>query len=260
MFLERFTNIFNLSEQVAIVTGAAQGNGMAIANALHDAGALVAATDLFFSDDCKLHGDIEKIIMDVTNENNVEEIFYALYKKLGRIDILINNAGVIYKEFIDNINVSEFKKVIDVNLIGTVICTKHAVKYMKKNNYGKIVNISSSQAFLRTKTYSAYSASKTAVTHLTRIWGNELAKFGIIVNALCPSFVMTPMMENSILQKSKQLNIDRNSAINSFVEDIPLKRILSTDEISNWVVALCSKLSDSTTGNNFSITGGQVQL
>lgn len=260
MFLERFTNLFNLSGQVAIVTGAAQGNGMAISNALYDAGATVIASDLSFSENCKLYDGIKKVIIDVTDEKNVEDKFLEIYKDFKKIDILVNNAGIIYKELIDNIDISKFKKVMDVNLIGTVICTKHAVEYMKKNNYGRIVNISSSQAYLRTKTYSAYSASKTAVSHLTRIWGNELAEFGIIVNAICPSFVMTPMMENSILQRSKQLNIDINSAIDLFVDDIPLKRILSTDEVSNWVIALCSKLSDSTTGNNFSITAGQVQL
>lgn len=260
MFLERFTNLFNLSGQVAIVTGAAQGNGMAISNALYDAGATVIASDLSFSENCKLHDGIKKVIIDVTDEKNVEDKFLEIYKDFKKIDILVNNAGIIYKELIDNIDISKFKKVMDVNLIGTVICTKHAVEYMKKNNYGRIVNISSSQAYLRTKTYSAYSASKTAVSHLTRIWGNELAEFGIIVNAICPSFVMTPMMENSILQRSKQLNIDINSAIDLFVDDIPLKRILSTDEVSNWVIALCSKLSNSTTGNNFSITAGQVQL
>lgn len=260
MFLERFTNLFNLSGQVAIVTGAAQGNGMAISNALYDAGATVIAGDLSFSENCKLHDGIKKVIIDVTDEKNVEDKFLEIYKDFKKIDILVNNAGIIYKELIDNIDISKFKKVMDVNLIGTVICTKHAVEYIKKNNYGRIVNISSSQAYLRTKTYSAYSASKTAVSHLTRIWGNELAEFGIIVNAICPSFVMTPMMENSILQRSKQLNIDINSAIDLFVDDIPLKRILSTDEVSNWVIALCSKLSNSTTGNNFSITAGQVQL
>ena len=95
-----------------------------------------------------------------------------------------------------------FKKVIDINLNGVTICTKHAVPYMKKAGWGRIVNVSSSQAFLTSETYSAYSASKAAVSHLTRIWGNELADYNILVNAICPCYVMTPMMVGSIARKA----------------------------------------------------------
>lgn len=128
MFLERFQKIFDLSNKVAIVTGAAQDNWCAI-----------------------------------TDENNV-------------------------------------------NINGTVvICQKHAVPYMKKNKCVRIVKISSSQKYLKNR---AYSASKTAVSHLSRIRGNKLAPFGIIVNAICPSFVMTTMMKQYISKKAKELSSD----------------------------------------------------
>jgi NAD(P)-dependent dehydrogenase (short-subunit alcohol dehydrogenase family) len=264
--LMRFGNLFDLSGRVAVVTGAAQGNGMGIANALCDAGAAVIATDILFSKEINadskrnLYERIEKMILDVTEEENAKDVFAKIFEKYRRLDILVNNAGIIYKDRVEALELDKFKKVIDVNLNGTVICTKTAVHYMKINGWGRIVNISSSQAFLRSETYSAYSASKAAVSHLTRIWGNELARYGILVNALCPSYVMTPMMENSIERRAKELGTDKKGAIDAYVSDIPIKRILEIEEVANWVAVLCSELAISTTGNNYSITGGQVQL
>jgi 3-hydroxybutyrate dehydrogenase len=260
MNLSRFAKLFDISGRVAIITGAAQGNGMGIANALHDAGAIAIATDLFFQEDCLLYPEVKRMVMDVSDESMVNRTVDKVIKQYGKVDILINNAGIIYKSPVELIDLASFKKVIDVNLIGTVICTKACVPSMQKNNWGRIVNISSSQAFLRSETYSAYSASKAAISHLTRIWGNELAKFNIIVNALCPSYVMTPMMVNSIKKKAKEMGSDEQGAIDIFVAPIPLKRILEIEEIANWALVLCSELAFSTTGNNFAITGGQVQL
>ena len=260
MNLDRFKCLFDLNTRVSVVTGAGQGNGMGIANALHDAGSRVIATDIFFPDDCLLNSHIERYTMDVTNEKSVLSVFENIVNKYEKIDILINNAGIIYKSAVDEIDIVKFQNVMNVNLNGTVLCTKNVIPYMKKNNWGRIVNISSSQAFLNSEGYSAYSASKVSVTHLTRIWALELAEYGIIVNALCPSFIMTPMMKNSISLKARKMNISELDAKESFISNIPLKCILSIEDMSNWVVVLCSKLSDITTGNNFSITGGQVRL
>lgn len=263
--MERFGNLFDLSGHVAVVTGAAQGNGAGIANALHDAGATVIATDIKFSknaDDDKnaLYSQIDRMIMNVTDENNVSEVFSQINDKYGKLDILCNNAGMIYKAMVDELEIEQFNKVTDINLHGTVICTKHAVPYMKKAGWGRIVNISSSQAFLATETYSAYSASKAAVTHLTRIWGNELAEENILVNSLCPSFVKTPMMVNSIARRAKELDTDTAGAEKYFTDMIPTHRLLEVEEIGNWVTALCSELGNATTGSNISLTCGQVKL
>lgn len=262
--LERFGALFDLNGRVAVVTGAAQGNGMGIANALSDAGATVVATDLKFIDndvpEQMLYPSIDRIIMDVTDEDNVKKVFAEIVAKYGHLDILCNNAGIIYKDLVNNLNLDKFKKVMDVNVNGVVICTKNAVPYMKKNKWGRIVNISSSQAFLTTETYSAYAASKAAVSHLTRIWGNELAKDNILVNALCPCFVQTPMMVNSIARIAEELGTDTEGGYNYFADLIPLHRLLEIEEIGNWAVVLCGALGNATTGSNISITCGQVRL
>lgn len=260
--LERFGTLFDLTGHVAVVTGAAQGNGLSIANALHDAGAAVVATDIVFSDvpGQVLRDGIERTAMDVTDEKNVAEVFAAVAKKYGKLDILCNNAGIIYKDPVDALDLDRFRKVTEINVHGVVICTKQAVPYMKRAGWGRIVNISSSQAFLTTETYSAYSASKAAVSHLTRIWGNELAEHNILVNALCPCFVKTPMMVNSIARMAKELGTDTAGGEKYFTDLIPTHRLLEVEEIGNWAVMLCGKLGDATTGSNISITCGQVRL
>ena len=262
--LERFGSLFDLRGRVAIVTGAAQGNGAAIANALADAGADVVAADLSFDraeSALELKDTItDRVIMDVTKESNVKGVLDNIVTQHGRLDILVNNAGTIYKSPIDKIDMDQFRSILDVNLNGVVICTKHASVYMKQRRWGRIVNISSSQAYLCTQTYSAYSASKAAVSHLTRIWGNELAPYNVLVNALCPSFVMTPMMKGSIERVQKEKMCTWEIAYDFFAQEIPLKRIMNPEEIGNWVTLLCSDLARCTTGNNFAITCGQVQL
>ena len=264
--LDYFGKLFDLSGRTAVVTGAAQGNGLAIANALELAGAHVIAADITFDNKQpsttrnRLNDSVHREVMDVTDEGAVEKAFVKIADRFGSLDILVNNAGIIYKNPVDELELEKFKHVMDTNVNGTVICTKHAVPYMKKNNWGRIVNMSSSQAFLNSETYSAYSASKASISHLTRVWGKELAPFGIIVNALCPSYVMTPMMEGSISRKAKELNSDEQAGYDWFASAVPLKRILSMEEVGHWAVALCSDLSRAATGTNFAITGGQVML
>ena len=263
--MERFGKLFDLTGHVGVVTGAAQGNGAGIANALHDAGATVIATDITFTENAAedknaLYPQIERMVMNVTEEKNVAEVFAKISNKYGKLDILCNNAGLIYKASIDELVIEQFRKVSDVNLHGTVICSKHAVPYMKKAGWGRIVNISSSQAFLATETYSAYSATKAAVSHMTRIWGNELAEDNILVNSLCPSFVKTPMMVNSIARRAEELRTDNEGGEKYFTDLIPTHRLLEIEEIGNWVTLLCSELGNATTGSNISITCGQVTL
>ena len=262
MRLERFSKLFDLSGKVAIVTGGAQGNGQAIANALDDAGATVVVTDVVYGElSAGLHDKISnRRIMDVTDEPAVRRTMGEIYEQYGHLDILVNNAGIMYKDYICDLDIERFRKVLDVNLTGTVICTKHASRFMKQQCWGRIVNIASSQTYLCSETYSAYAASKSAMSHLTRIWGNELAPYNVLVNGLCPCFGKTPMMEASIERVAQEQGLDYQGAYDYFAQAVPLKRILELDEVANWVVALSGELGDASTGSNFAITCGQVQL
>lgn len=261
MNLQRFSSLFSLEGRVALVTGASRGIGMAVSNALIDAGATVVATDLDYPAYCALDTAVaDRRILNVTDEEAVKAVMAAVFRDYGHLDILVNNAGIMYKDRIDVLDINRYKQVIDTNLHGTVICTRYAVPYMQRQHWGRVLNIASSQAFLATETYTAYAAAKTAVAHLSRLWGNELAKDNVLVNGLCPCFANTTMMEGSIRRMAEQLGTDEAGGLRYFEEMIPLKRILDIREIGNWAVALCSSLGDATTGNNFAITCGQVQL
>lgn len=263
--LMRFANLFDLTGHVAIVTGAAGGNGAGIANALHYAGAVVVAADLVFrpveiKENDHLSSEVDRMIMDVTDERSIKAVYKKVKEKYGKLDILVNNAGIIYKDPVDQLKMERFKQVTEVNLHGVVNCTSCAVPYMKEAGWGRIVNISSSQAFLASEAYSAYAASKAAVSHLTRVWGNELAEDNILVNALCPCYVKTPMMENSIKNKAAELHTDAAGGRKYFTDLIPTHRLLEIEEIGNWAVLLCGELGAAMTGSNVSITCGQVTL
>lgn len=261
MNLERFASLFDLSGRVAVVTGASRGIGMAVSNALYDAGATVVATDIIPLEGGELaEGITDRRHLDVTDESAVKDLMDNVFTTYGHLDILVNNAGIMYKDRIDTLDITRFQKVLDTNLTGTVICTRYAVPYMQKQHWGRVLNMASSQAFLATETYTAYAASKTAIAHLSRLWGNELAGDNILVNGLCPCFANTPMMEGSIRRMAEQLGTDERGGLRYYEDMIPLGRILDIREIGNWAVALCSQLGDATTGSNFAITCGQVQL
>ncbi len=263
MNLDRFGSLFDLSGKVALVTGAGRGIGMAIANALDDAGAIVVATDVLDMSvpECLLRQSIsDRRLLDVTDEADVSSVIGSTVSDYGHLDILVNNAGTIYKSPIWELDTEEYKKVIDVNLTGAVLCTKHASAYMKKQHSGRILNIASSQAFLAMETYTPYAASKAALAHLTRIWGNELVDDGIYVNALCPCYANTAMMIKAQKLMAAQLGTDEAGGRKYYEDLIPMKRILDVEEVGNWAVALCSSLGEATTGSNFAITCGQVKL
>jgi len=257
-----FLKLFDLSNHVALVTGGAQGNGLAIAEYLALAGSDVVSTDIQFTEHEIVleHNDskIKKLFMDVSDLDNVKSVVDEIKNKYGKIDILINNAGLIYKDKVEDLKLNKWKKVIDVNLTGPTICTKLVVPIMKKNKWGRIINISSTQAFLHTQKYSAYAASKAALSHLTKVWASELATFNINVNAVCPGYVMTPMMNNSILKKQKEEKLSREEVINLFEKNVPQGRLLNPEEVAFWVLILCSEASRSVTGINISISGGEV--
>lgn len=263
MNLERFGKLFDLSGKIAVVTGASRGLGLAIANALYDAGATVVASDILnmTSSDCELYQEIsDRRFLDVTKEDEVHHFMDAVVADYARIDILINNAGTIYKDYIWDLDIERYKHVLDVNLNGAVMCTKYVLPYMKRQQFGRILNLASSQAFLSMETYTSYAASKAALSHLTRIWGDELVNDNIFVNALCPCYAKTGMMVKAQKIMAEKLGTDESGGRRYYEELVPMKRILETEEVGNWAVALCSEMGNATTGCNFAITCGQVKL
>lgn len=242
-----------LKGKVALVTGASRGIGKAIALALAENGAAVAvnyssseASALEVAEIIRKNGGRAEIFKARVNvESEVEEMFTAVEKSLGSVDILVNNAGITKDNLLMRMKTEEWDSVIDVNLKGTFLCTRRAVKGMMKNRYGKIINISSVVGFAGNAGQFNYSATKAGIIGMTKSAALECASRGIRVNAVAPGFIETDM--------TASLSDDVKAA---YMEKIPLKSLGKPEDIANAVVYLASPLSDYMTGQTLHLNGG----
>ena len=242
-----------LKGKVALVTGASRGIGRAIALALAENGAAVAvnyssseSSALEVAELIRKNGGKAEIFKAGINiETEVEEMFSAIEKSLGPVDILVNNAGITKDNLLMRMKTEEWNSVIDVNLKGTFLCTRRAVRGMMKNRYGKIINISSVVGFTGNAGQFNYSATKAGVIGMTKTAALEFASRGIRVNAVAPGFIETDM--------TASLPDDVKAA---YMEKIPLKSLGRPEDIANAVVYLASPLSDYMTGQTLHLNGG----
>ena len=246
-------NQIDLSGRVAVVTGAARGIGLAIAQRLLQSGASVSAWDFdpaALRSACEQLGSLGKIVaevVDVTNEAAVIQAARATAERFGKIDILVNNAGIggpIAQTW--DYDVEQFRKVMEVNVVGVFLGCKHVVPIMRRQNWGRIVNIASIAGKNGTPNFAAYGASKAAVIALTKALGRELADTEILVNAVCPSVAETEILSTFTAEKVKWM-----------VEQVPKARFVQPNEIAAMVAWLSSEDCSFSTGQLFDISGGR---
>ncbi len=243
---------FNLSNRIAIVTGGAQGFGLAITKKFLDCGAEVIVWDI---DKSALNRAQESIknekfttqIVDITNFNEVTKNIELITNKKN-IDIFINNAGITgLNAGVWDYPVDEWQKVINVNLNAVFYCCKAVVPHMIKNNYGRIVNIASISGKEGNANASAYSSSKAGVIGLTKSLGKELADKNIAVNAVTPAGAKTRILD----QMTKE-------HVNFMLSKVPRNRFLEVDELASLVAWLASEENSFSTGAVFDISGGRA--
>ena len=243
---------FNLSNRIAIVTGGAQGFGLAIAKKFLDCGAEVSVWDI---DKFALNRTQESIknekfttqIVDITNFNEVTKNIELITNKKN-IDIFINNAGITgLNAGVWDYPVDEWQKVINVNLNAVFYCCKAVVPHMIKNNYGRIVNIASISGKEGNANASAYSSSKAGVIGLTKSLGKELADKNIAVNVVTPAGAKTRILD----QMTKE-------HVNFMLSKVPRNRFLEVDELASLVAWLASEENSFSTGAVFDISGGRA--
>ena len=184
---------------------------------------------------------------NVQNFNDISDIVKAVINKYNKIDVLINNAGINDDNLIVKMKEDQWNRVIDTNLTGTYNCCKAVSKYMIKQKFGKIINISSVIGEIGNKGQVNYAASKAGIIGLTKSLSKELGSRNINVNAINPGFIKTEMTEK--LKKDKNLE---------FLNKIPLNRFGNVEDVSNLVYFLASKDSDYITGQTINIDGGMV--
>lgn len=239
--------------KVALVTGSSRGIGRAIAIELAKKGIdIIVNNDNDIQEGTEIVNEIKKmgrraiyIQCDVSDSNQVENMVETIIKEFSRIDILINNAGIVIDKRLENMDIKQWEKVISVNLTGTFNCTRSVIKYMQKQGRGKIINISSIVGETGNIGQSNYSASKGGIISFTKTIAKEYAIDGITVNAVAPGFIKTKMLENipkEIMQKT--------------LEQIPLGRFGEPEEVAKSVCFLTSNDANYITGQVININGG----
>lgn len=251
-----------LSGQVAIVTGAAQGLGAALSQRLADEGCKVVVADVNSQAAMNVAAglpDATAVEVDVTNEAEVEAMVRHAVKRYGRLDLLVSNAGIVISGDVVDFEVSRWRKVIDVNLIGYFLCAKAAAKVMIPQRSGNIVQINSKSGKLGSYKNSAYAASKFAGIGLTQSLALELAEYGIRVNAICPGNLLdSPLWRDSLFQQyAKNQGITVEQVREKYLAKVPLGRSCQYEDIANALVFLASPEASYMTGQAINVTGGQ---
>ena len=238
-------------DQVAIITGAASGIGLAIAKKLHGEGARVVLVDLNPLALTSVSMPVGEIAYacDVTNEDQVKAAINWVAERFGRIDVLVNSAGVTGKTNIKSheIELGDFRFVFEVNVVGSFLTSRAVLPHMLKRNYGRILHIASIAGKEGNAGMLAYSASKAAVIGMAKVQGKEYAETGITINALAPAVIRTAMVEALPEEQVKYMT-----------DKIPMKRCGTLEEIANLAAFIVSPGASFTTGFTFDMTGGRA--
>jgi len=243
-----------LQDRVAIITGGAKGIGKATALKMAHEGALVIVLDILSEEASRVADELNSLgakaramTADVSKKNEVDQMVEQTLKQFGRVDILVNNAGIVRPALLEDVKEEDWDRVVSVNLKGTFFCTQAVLPTMKKNKYGKIVNIGS-RASLGKSDRTVYAATKAGLIGVTRTWALELAPHNINVNYVGPGPIATELF--------KSVNPEGSEKTKAIISAIPLQRMGQPQDVANLISFLASDEASFITGQAIFICGG----
>lgn len=244
----------NFKDRVVVVTGAARGIGAEIAREFSSKGATIIISDVnqdnlnnTYAELSKSNSNVLGIKSDISKLNEAQQLIEKILESYGKVDVLVNNAGVTRDNLLMRMSEDEWDQVIDINLKGTFNCIKAVTRAMVKQKYGKIINISSVVGLMGNAGQSNYSASKAGIIGLTKSVARELASRNITCNAIAPGFIETRMTAN----------LDEK-VIDNLKSQIPLGRLGSVTDVAKLVCFLASEDASYITGQVINVDGGMV--
>jgi len=253
-----------LESRVAFVTGAGSGIGMQIAEDFAREGARVCLADLDgkaaqegANEIARSRGQALGLQCDVTSEAQLTAAIDRAVTTWGRIDILVNNAGLQFVSPLEEFPTEKFELLLRVMLLAPFLATKRVFPIMKRERYGRIINMASINGLVGFAGKAAYNSAKHGVIGLTRVAALEGAAHGITVNALCPGYVDTPLVRNQLGDLARIRNVPLDRVLEEVIYPlVPIRRLLSTKEISNYALFLAGEQSGGITGQAVVIDGG----
>jgi 3-hydroxybutyrate dehydrogenase len=253
-----------VQNKVVFITGAAQGIGYEIGKTFASMGAKVVLTDVneqqvITAAESIRESGFESIGLkcDVTSEVEIKRAIEETVSHFGRLDVLINNAGLQHVSYIEDFPTEKFEFLIKVMLTAPFIAIKHALPIMKNQKSGRILNMASINGLVGFAGKAAYNSAKHGVIGLTKVAALEAAEHGITVNAICPGYVDTPLVRNQLEDLAKTRNVPLEKALEEVIYPlVPQKRLLSVDEIANYALFLAGDGAAGVTGQAVVIDGG----
>lgn len=253
--------------EVALVTGASRGIGRAIAMKLAERGASVAVAARTTSDLSAVEKEIRSaggiavsIPVDVADPESVRALVDSVRRRLGPATVLVNNAGIHQPKPFLEYSLEEWRRMFDVNVIGTVTVSRAVLPEMIEAGHGRIINIASTAGKYGSLFQSPYNATKHAVVGLTRCLALETAASGVRVNAVCPGFVDTELIDRAVPGLARAMGVAEEEVVPTLVDKIPIGRFVEPREVAELVAYLAGPEADAVTGQALTISGGMLLI